>query len=191
MADLENLNVGIKSISLQSNQQTVRTQALSGRTQVRSFGGQYFSGTIVFPALNPADSRKVFNFLVSKRGSLTQFTIAPYNMTQVSGSQSTSEAISTGTYAVGNRSVTTVGSSEFAAGDLIKFSNHTKAYMVTSHSGNTLNFEPGLVTAVTNAHTVESGSNFFMTVRIDNDINQLEMNESTFSNIKFNFFEVV
>lgn len=190
MADLENLNVGIKSITLVSNQPTVTTQTLSGRTQVRSFGGQFYSGTITFPALNRADTRKVYGFLLSKRGSLTQFTIAPHPFTQVTGSQSASEGLASGA-SVGARSVTTTGSNEFAAGDLIKFSNHTKAYMVTSVSGQTLNIEPGLISAVTTGHTVESGTNFFMTVRIDGDANSFEMNEASISNIKFNFYEVV
>lgn len=190
MADLENLNVGIKSINLVSNQPTVTTQTLSGRTQVRSFGGQFYSGSITFPALNKADTRKVYGFLLSKRGSLTQFTIAPHPMTQVSGTQSASEGLASGA-SIGARTVSTSGSNEFAVGDLIKFSNHTKAYMVTNVSGQTLTFEPGLVTALSSSHTVESGANFFMTVRIDGDTNQFEMNEAAISNIKFNFYEVV
>ena len=63
--------------------------------------------------------------------------------------------------------------------------------MVTACSGNTLTFEPGLTAVVTSSHTVESGANFDLTVRLDGDEFSYEMGPDRFSNLKFKFFEAV
>ncbi len=185
--------VDIRALQLQSNQSTIVTTSLSGRSQVRSFGGQFWSGQVDMPPMTETETRKIYGFLISKRGAFTSFTIAPANLTTVTGTQSASEALSAGN-SVGGRTVTTVGSNEFGIGDMIKFSgptNHNKAYMVTACSGNTLTFEPGLTAVVTASHTVESKENFELTVRLDGDVFGYDMGPDRFSNLKFKFFEAV
>lgn len=183
-------NIDIRALQFQSNQATIVTTSISGRSQVRSFGGQFWSGQVDMPPMTEAETRKIYGFLIQKRGAFTSFTIAPVNLTTVSGTQSASEALSAGN-SVGGRTVTTVGSNEFGIGDMIKFSNHTKAYMVTACSGNTLTFEPGLTTVVSSSHTVESKDNFELTVRLDGDEFSYDMGPDRFSNLKFKFFEAV
>ena len=180
----------ITAIEFKSNQPTVRTQSLSGRLQTRTFGGQVWSATITMPPLTQADLRKVYAFLVKQKGSASTFTIAPVNLTNASGTQSASESIATGA-SVGANAVTTSGSNEFAVGDMIKFSNHTKAYMGTQVSGQTLTFEPGLTTAVTSSHTVESKGNFEMTVRLDGDEFTYAIDNTNFGSIEFSIVEAI
>lgn len=193
MADFNTMlpsGVDIQAIELKSNQPTVRTQSLSGRTQTRTFGGQYWSARIEMPPLTQADLRTVYAFLVKQKGSASTFTIAPYNLQQSSGTQSTSEAISAGA-SIGATAVTTTGSNEFGVGDMIKFSNHSKAYMVTQVSGTTLSFEPALISAVTTSHTIESKGNFEMTVRLDGDDFTYKTGNDLYSSLKFDIVEAI
>jgi hypothetical protein len=186
-------DANITAIEFQSNQPTVRTQSLSGRTQTRTFGGQVWSATITMPPLTQADLRKVYAFLVKQKGSASTFTIAPINLTDASGTQSASETIATGA-SVGANAVTTSGSNQFAVGDMIKFSGptgHTKAYMVTQVSGQTLTFEPGLVSAVTSSHTIESKGNFDMTVRLDGDEFKYAIDNTNLGSIEFSIVEAI
>ena len=192
-ADFESIlpsGVDIRAIGLQSNQSTVVTTSISGRTQVRSFGGQFWSGQIELPPLTESELRAIYGFIIKQRGAYNTFTIAPYNLQRVSGTQSASESIATGN-SVGGRSVTTTGSNEFGIGDMIKFSNHSKAYMVTDVSGTTLTFEPGLVAVVDNTHTIESKTNFEMLVRLDGNEFSYETGPDLFSDLKFKFFEAI
>lgn len=193
MADFNNMlpsGVDIQAIEFKSNQPTVKTQSLSGRTQTRTFGGQFWSATIEMPPLTQEDLRVVYAFLVKQKGSASTFTISPYNLQQSSGTQSASEAITTGA-GLGANSVTTTGSNEFSVGDMINFSNHTKAYMVTQVSGQTLTFEPGLLTAVTSSHTVESKGNFELTVRLEGDEFMYSTGNDLYSRLKFDIVEAI
>lgn len=180
----------IQAVELISFQPTVRTQSLSGRSQVRTFGGQLFSMKITMPPLVATDLRKVYGFLVKQKGGFSSFTIAPHNLKQVGGTQGTSETISSGG-AIGATSVTTTNSNKFVAGDVFKFSNHDKTYMVTACSGQTLSFEPGLLTAVTGSHTIKSKADYFMTVRLDGDTFTYQQGNDGFGTIEFDIIEAV
>jgi hypothetical protein len=60
--------VNIASMEFTSNQPTVRTQSLSGRTQVRSFGGQFWTARITMQTMTRSELRKVYGFLVKQKG---------------------------------------------------------------------------------------------------------------------------
>ena len=185
-----NLNIDITAVELTSNQPTVTTQSLSGRTQVRSFGGQYWSARIVMPPLSQEKLRRIYAFLVQQKGSLTSFTISPTNLANVSGTQSNSEGISS-TNAIGATTVTTDHSNEFAAGDMINFSGHSKSYMVIDHSGTTLTFEPALISTVANTENVLSKDNFKLTVRLAGESVKYFEGADGFASLEFDIVEVV
>lgn len=193
MADFNTMlpaGVDIQAIELKSNQLTVRTQSLNGRTQTRTFGGQFWSARIEMPPLTQADLRVVYAFLVKQKGSASTFTISPYNLQQSSGTQSTSETVSSGA-SVGGTSVTHTGSNSYGVGDVINFSNHPKAYMVTEVSGQTITFEPALTTAVTTSETIESKGNFELTVRLDGDEFAYKTGNDLYSSLKFDIVEAI
>jgi len=146
------------------------------------------------PPLAEADLRKVYGFLVKQKGGFSSFTIAPHNLTQVGGTQGTTEAMAAGTYSIGATSVTTIDSNEFAVGDVFKFSNHDKTYMVTACSGSTLSFEPGLLTQVTGGllgDKIKSKADYFMTVRLDGDTFSYKQGNEGFGTIEFDAIEAV
>lgn len=190
LTDSPSLNIDITAIELTSNQPTVATQSLSGRTQVRSFGGQYWSARIVMPPMTQEQLRRVYAFLVQQKGSLTSFTISPTNLANVSGTQQNSEGI-TSTNAIGATSVTMDDNNEFAAGDMINFSGHSKAYMVTDHDGATLKFEPALISAVAATENVLSKDNFKLTVRLAGESVKYFEGADGFASLEFDVVEVV
>tara|TARA_B100001093_G_scaffold515480_1_gene591902 strand:+ start:4302 stop:4904 length:603 start_codon:yes stop_codon:yes gene_type:complete len=200
MADFNTMlpsGVDIQAIEFKSNQPTVRTQSLSGRTQTRTFGGQYWSARIEMPPLTQTSLRKVYAFLVKQKGSASTFTIAPFNLQQVTGTPSATEDIKATTSSaqklVGSTSVEMTNQNKFFAGDMIKFSNHTKAYMITQDQGSddTVFFEPGLTTAITDSHNVLSGTNFELTVRLEGDNFTYKTGTDLYANLKFDIVEAI
>lgn len=178
------------SVEVELNSRTVRTTSISGRQQVRSFGTSYYVVTLNFPPLTEEDRAQVKAKLTALRGGVNTFTIATKNFTDKKGSSSASEGIASSA-AIGATTVTMDNSNEFKPGEYIKFSNHTKAYQVISHSGTTLTIEPPLQTAITGSDTVESGSNFTMTCRLADDNISYTQGADGFSRIQFTAIEAV
>lgn len=201
MADFDSYintaGVDVRAIELTSNQPTVRSTSLSGRQQVRSFGGQFYTATITMPSMKEADLRRVYAFLMSKRGGKDSFTIAPANLKQVSGTQSTSVGCGAGT--IGATTITLdSGTSLYKAGDMIRFEDssdttHDKAYMITvdQPGTTTITFEPPLVKAVSSNGLVKSGSEFEMRVRLLDDTITYDLDETGYGTLEFKIVEVV
>ena len=195
MADFNDIlpsGVDIRAIELSSVQPTVRTTSLSGRQQVRSFGGQYYSATITMPLLSEKDLRTVYAFLIKQRGGRNSFTIAPTNLKNVSGTQGTSVGCGAGT--IGNTTIALdSGTGLYKAGDMIKFSGHSKAYMIVidQPGTTTITFEPPLTTTVASSETIKSGSTFEMTVRLTEDAIGYSLDESGYGEIEFKVVEAV
>jgi hypothetical protein len=183
----------IQAVELTSNQPTVQTQSISGRRQVRSFASQFYSMKITMPPMAEADLRRVYGFLIQQQGAKGTFTIAPYNLKRVSGTQSATENVQAG--AIGATTInldTTQG--KFKMGDLFKFSGHSKAYMITADQGASstqLQFEPPLVSTVGASETVLSGSNFEMTVRLEGDKFTNTFDQEGVGYLEFDVVEVV
>ncbi len=178
------------SVEVELNSRTVRTTSISGRQQVRSFGTSYYVVTLNFPPLIEEDRAQVKAKLTTLRGGVNTFTIATKNFTDKKGTSSASEGIASSA-AIGATTITMDNSNEFKPGEYIKFSNHTKAYQVISHSGTTLTIEPPLQTAITGSDTVESGSNFTMTCRLADDNISYTQGADGFSRIQFTAIEAV
>jgi len=193
MADFNDIlpsGVDIQAVELTSVQPTVTTASISGRMQVRSFGGHYWSMKITMPRMKEADLKNVYGFLVKQRGSFSTFTIAPSNLTTVHGTASIAEDI-TDTNAVGDTVLTTSGSNEFKVGDMVKFTSGTKAHMVVTCSGNQLTVEPGLLVQTTASHDIHSGSNFEMTVRLTGDNFSYKIGPDGLGDLEFNVVEAI
>ena len=202
MADFNDIlptGVDIQSMEFISNQATVATQSLSGRQQIRSFGGQYWSARITMSPMTRDDLRQVYAFLIKQKGSFTTFTIAPTNLTEVSGSGDGDVALG-GTSAIGTTTLTLGASTanQYKAGDMIIINPsggtpvHTKAYMVTDNNTNaTLNIEPELVVAVEADDTIYSYTNFKLTVRLVGDTYSYNVDETGFGVLEFDVVEAI
>lgn len=148
------------SMDFVSNNDTRITTSTSGRTQRIKVAGQYWSFKLQTSALEENDFYDIYNILVQADGQVNPFIIVP---------PITYRGTATGTVTVSDdyaAGVTTCrstgGSGTLKKGDVFKFSNHDKVYMLTADinldqmdsSEDVINFYPNLVTPITNTTTI-------------------------------------
>ena len=164
MSGLYPTTIGFKSLQFQDNQPTILNQTLSGKKSARLVGGQYFSFTVQMPPMTQENGQAYFAFLQKQKGSFEDFTIAA-PLDNLGAAKSETDILANGAQAIGDSSIALDGftanqSGALKAGDLIKFTGHTKVYMVRSDidansSGQlTVLISPSLVTAIANNSAV-------------------------------------
>ena len=151
---------GFTTLDFTSNTNTRTSVSVSGKTQRLQTGSQYWSFTLKSPKKDRADVMSDYAFLVTQNGQADTFTIVPPVIADARGTASGVITINA-TYAAGQSLVKgNGGSGTLKKGDIIKFSNHTKVYMITedinmdSSSEDFFNIYPPLVTGITNSTTV-------------------------------------
>jgi hypothetical protein len=160
---------GYKTLDFQSNTNSRVTKAVSGKTQRIKTGSQHWSFKVKSPALSRADFMTDYSFIVQLDGQLTAFTIVPPEIGTTRGTASgtitvnatvSTDPVLSPALGSSNVAVDTVATGTLLTGDLIKFSNHDKVYMLTADvnldgsSVNQMSIYPPLTTAVTASHTV-------------------------------------
>lgn len=149
-------DVTFKSINIKTNIPTVKSESLSGRVQVRQLGSQKWSMTLSYPPMTRSEFAPMMTTIMQLRGSYGKFTV---KLPLLSASQSSASGNwkSDGTYASGVNSITcTGGSGDLVAGDFVKFSNHSKVYMIVNwvNSTNVMTIEPPLVESISGTTTL-------------------------------------
>jgi len=157
------ISAGFQTLDFQSNTNSRVTVSVSGKTQRIKTGAQFWSFKLKSPAMTREDMMADFAFIVQQDGQVESFTIVPPTISSTRGTASgtitvanvTSESplisLASGSSAIG----VTGGTGTLKKGDLIKFSNHDKVYMVTEDvdlDGSTVDqiqFYPPLTTALT------------------------------------------
>jgi hypothetical protein len=196
MADFP--NIGFTNISLQSNLPTLITKSISGREERAQVASQYWSFSAGFANLSEATRRQLLAFIMSKRGSYSSFTIdlpSSYNdssagyagtvnyVTAVAGALSFTGSVSTNNALV------------FKAGDLVKFQNHDKVYMITADvtSSGAGAITASVFPAIKTSGTVISleYNNVPMTVRFANDALGFASDISEYASFAIDFVEVI
>jgi len=150
----------VASLDFVSNNDTRISTSTSGRTQRIKVAAQYWSFKFQCPAMEPDDFFNLFQFLVQQDGQVNPFVIIPpvtYRGT-AAGTVTVSDD-----YAAGVTTCrSTGGSGTLKKGDLIRFSNHDKVYMLTvdvnlnqtDSTEDVINFYPNLITPLTNTTTI-------------------------------------
>jgi hypothetical protein len=166
--------VGFETLDFQSNVTNRITTAVSGKAQRIRVGAQYWSFKLKSPAMTRSEFMTAYSFIVKQDGQYGSFTVVPPVVSNTTGTATGTITVNA-TYAAGVlQCKSTGGSGTLKKGDLIKFSNHNKVYMLTEDvdldesSVDTLNFYPNLVTGITNTTTVTYNSVPF-TVYLDKD----------------------
>ena len=189
-----------RSLNFKDNRPTLLNQTLSGKKQVRQIGSQYFSFTVQMPPLQQEKAQEVFAFLQKQKGSFGDFTIvAPLDNLgagkaetdiQVVGSHTSGDA----TIDLDGFAVNQLGA--LKAGDLIKFANHSKVYMVRDTADSlsagqmTLSIEPNLVASLADNEAVTVNKPSF-TVYLENNEIMYSTDASGFYSISFDVREVI
>ena len=189
-----------RSLNFKDNRPTLVNQTLSGKKQVRQIGSQYFSFTVQMPPLQQEKAQEVFAFLQKQKGSFEDFTIqAPLD--NVGASRFETDILVNGSQSAGDASIQLDGfaastSGALKAGDLIKFANHSKVYMVQSNIDSlgdgslTVLISPNLVASLSDNEAVTVNKPSF-TVYLENNEIMYSTDASGFYSISFDVREVI
>lgn len=149
-------------MELKSNTRTRLTESVSGRTQRIKSGAQYWSFKLKSPPLQRSEFNAIYSFIVQQDGQAEAFTVTPPVIASTTGTASGTVTVADVNTesplmneAAGSSNVgVTGGTGTLKKGDLIKFSNHDKVYMLTEDvdlDGSTVDqvsFYPPLVESV-------------------------------------------
>ena len=189
-----------RSINFKDNRPTLLNQTLSGKKQVRQIGSQYFSFTVQMPPLQQEKAQEVFAFLQKQKGSFEDFTIvAPLDNLGAGKAETDIQVV--GSQSAGDSQIELDGfsasqSGALKAGDLIKFANHSKVYMVRStidsEADGTLDLliSPNLVASLADNEAVTVNKPSF-TVYLENNEIMYSTDASGFYSISFDVREVI
>ena len=163
-----------ESLGIKSIQNTIISKTVSGKKLARQIDGQRWSFTArVITAKRSDVYGDLMAFIVKQRSGKENFTIIP---PEVEDARGTASGTPHGTASAGDTSITLggTGTGTLKAGDMIKFANHSKVYMVVADqsdiSTGTLTIEPPLTTAVSSSDITYD--NVAFTVHLTNDVQE-------------------
>lgn len=150
-----------RTMNWQSNDNIIASVTTTNKVFTKDLGGQYWSFTLQSVPLTRDDFMPIWSFLTQRRGGFESFRLVPpvigssrgtfSNPGDSTGTNLTTSSASVGDTAIG---VTPAAPGTLKSGDLIKFSNHNKVYILTQDVtlidsvANTLNIFPNLRTAL-------------------------------------------
>ena len=186
------------NLTLTSNVPTLITRSLNGREERAQIATQFWSFSASFSNLTDTQRRQLLGFIMSKRGAYSSFTIElPDTLDDSSGAYT--GTITTTTATAGALSFTaTVASNNtliLRSGDMIKFANHDKVYMVTADAtstgagGLTVSLFPAIRT--TSNTVVVTHKTVPITVRFGSQEYSFQMAQELFGSFDLDFIEVI
>jgi len=180
-----------QAINVSSRHNNLFSETVSGRVQVRTIGGQRWAFTAQYNRMTRAEFQPVFAFVTSQQGRLGSFGIVPPVIGSTSG-DATGTALANGSATAGSLTVDVDGfTGTIKAGDFVKF-NHGKVYMVTADRDGPgeISIEPALVQSVSdNEEMVYNDVTF--TMRLDNDVQQYDLNANEQYEYQVDMVEVI
>ena len=160
----------------------IKQELDAGSVQRTNFPGHYFTAQCDYPTLKKTTLKPVIGFLNAMQGGLTSFLVslpgyenvegAVYKLSldnpsinknlAISGTLTTTTTTITYTSTIGNSTYynSSTEGDFFKVGDMIQFSNHDKLYTIVEQTNpnssgqGTIKIQPGLQTAITNAHDI-------------------------------------
>lgn len=190
---------GFSNYVLESNQPTVVSIGESARRQSRTIAAHLWVIKVVYPTLQETEFRPILAFAIAQRGRAESFQIVLPRMKPLG--VATGSPVVNGAHTVGDN---TVGVSGFTidtigimkAGDIVKFANHSKVYMVvvdanSDGTGNTvLTIEPPLIEPLADLEVVTVNDVPF-TVSFANDIQTFKTNSPSLSTYELDLIEAI
>lgn len=151
---------GFRAVRFRQQTVTKKTETASGRVVRASVATTKWRGTLQFPSMTVQEFAPVQAFIAKCQGSLNEFDIVIPTISAGTNefNHSLGALHTNGAGAAGETSIAfdcgTGPTNVLKAGDVIRFHNHSKVYMVTDDADSiangtgTINFQPGLVAAV-------------------------------------------
>ena len=181
-----------QAINIESKHSNVKSETVSGRMQVRTLGGQRWSFTAKYNPMTRTEFNPVYAFVISQQGMLGTFTITPPVVGSTAGSV-TGTMLANGAASIGATSISIDGiSGTLKAGDFLKFSGHSKVYMLTADRAGSgaMTIEPPLVAAVSDNEAITYNSVPF-TMRLANDIQTYSLSSNEYYEYEIDMIEVL
>lgn len=179
-------------VKVTSRHANIRSETRSGRTQVRSIGSQRWALTGRYNDLKRTEFAPVFAFVMAQKGGTESFTIVPpvfsSTLTTITGTPRVN-----GDHTQGDTTISVDGfTGTFKAGDFIKFTSHSKVYMVVAdRSGSgSMTIEPGLLEDLSNNELIVYQDVPF-TVRLENNVQEWSLGGFDRYNFEVDFIEVI
>lgn len=164
------------AVNVESRHANIRSETRSGRTQVRSIGAQRWSFTAKYNDLTRDEFAPVYAYIMATGGGVDAFEIVPPVISDSSGDISGTMLVN-GNHLAGDNTISVDGfSGTIKAGDFVRFSSHTKVYMVTQDltGAGTLNISPALISGASDGIVVDY-SNVTFTMRVVNDVQKFSL----------------
>ena len=151
------------AFNFKDESKTLVTTSDSGRRFARKIDNHRWKFTCSYKNLTRAEFAPILSFITKQRGQKETFTIIPPKIKDALGTETSAIAVN-GVHSVGDTTIAIDGfgadsAGRLKAGDLIKFQNQTKIYMVVadvtpSSNAATVTIEPPLIEALANNETV-------------------------------------
>jgi len=152
------VSLGFTGVNFKQQTTTKKTVTASGRTVRATNATTLWQGTLSFPSTTPAEFKAIQAFVARCQGGLNEFDIIMPTVSDTVSGYPSQVTFPSADAAAGANTITVTSDETSAtilkAGDLIRFHNHAKVYMVESDVATdgagaaTINFQPSLVTAV-------------------------------------------
>lgn len=132
---------GFNAVGFKVKSYSLKSETISGRIQVRNIGSSKFEFSASYPPLTASEFNPVLAFITAQNGMKETFQVVLPDISYKSGDASGTLQINVlAGNGVGSTAVKVDGfTGTLKAGDMIKFANHSKVYMITadlSSSGN-------------------------------------------------------
>ena len=199
---------GFSAINFRQINETKTSKTQSGRIVRHGNATTRFAATLSYPAMTQAEARPIKAFLSQLQGQLNDFDVVlpdisnplgdatsnPFDMRAAASQGATSVNIR---FADSSLDDSTEGTKTYLKpGDLIRFSGHTKVYMVTadvtSNSAGELSiaFTPSLVSSVAVNETVTTNS-VPLRVKLANDVQEFQHATNSLIALQIDVEEVI
>lgn len=184
---------GFTAVGFKIKTYSLKSESISGRIQVRNIGSSKFEFSASYPPMTASEFNPVLAFVTAQEGMKETFQITLPQISYKTGNASGAVRVNTGTaLSVGTGLVPIDGlSGTLKAGDMIKFSGHSKVYMVKSDlTGNgDLDITPTLQATVADDAVVTYDAVPF-TVRLSNSVQEFSVDVSGHRSYEVDFIEV-
>ena len=199
---------GFTAMNFRQIDETKTTKTQSGRIIRHGNATTRFGATLTYPIMTQAEARPIKAFIAQLKGGLNDFDVVlpdistplgeatsnPFDMRSSAAAGATTVSIR---FADSSLDDSTEGSKTYLkAGDLIRFSGHTKVYMVTadvtSNSAGELSiaFTPALVNAVAVNETITT-NDVPMRVHLANNIQEFTHGTDSLISLEIDVEEVL
>jgi len=188
-----------KALDFINEDQTLISQAQSGKIHARKISGQRWKFTVKYPELTDTQSRAVEAFIDAQRGGFETFTIVLPKISTSKGSGGGTPLVVAGspvpsgmTLDIDGCPISTTGWRK--AGDVFTLAGHTKVYRLTADADTdgsgavTLSFIPPLAETPANNEALTFDSVAF-TVRLDGSIQRYPLSIPNLVKIEIDMIE--